>query len=84
MVMMGKRIFGLTVSDLIDNIIDHNSIIALWEQDSEDPHYNNLIWKGEGWKIPDPYIDYKFIKIFSALPDSVKNGDVINNECKKN
>jgi hypothetical protein len=29
--MMGKRIFGLTVSDLVDNIIDHNSIVALWE-----------------------------------------------------
>lgn len=75
-----KRIFGLTVEDIIDNIVDHNSIVALWLKDQEDPHYSNQLWRGEGWKIPDPYLDYKFIRIFSAIPDTVLAGDVVNIE----
>ena len=77
---MAKRISGLTVSDLIDNIVDHNSVVALWETDKDEPHYMNEVWRGTGWAIPDPYNDYKFVRIFSSVPETLEKGDVVNIE----
>ena len=78
-----KRIFGLNVQDIIDNIVDHNSIVCLWEEDMTDTHYLNKLWKGEGWAIPDPYLGYKFVRIFSSTPETVLEGDVVNIEVKQ-
>ena len=75
-----KRIFGLNVYDIIDNIVDHNSIVAIWEDDKDDPHFANRIWKGEGWKIPDDIGLRKFKRIFSSIPETVLEGDVVNIE----
>lgn len=80
---MSKRIYGLIVEDIIDNIVDHNSVVALWLEDKDDPHYSNCIWRGQGWKIPDPYNSYKFVRIFSSIPDTVLAGDVVNIEVKE-
>lgn len=76
--MDNKRIFGLTVYDIIDNIVDHNSIVAIWEDDKDDPHFANRIWKGVGWKIPDEIGNRKFKRIFSSIPETVLEGDVVN------
>ena len=48
-----------------------------------DTHYLNKLWKGEGWAIPDPYIGYKFVRIFSSIPETVLEGDVVNIEVKQ-
>ena len=77
---MNKRIFGLDVYDIIDNIVDHNSIVAIWEEDKEEPHYSNRLWKGEGWRIPDYIGHRKFKRIFSSIPETVLEGDVVNIE----
>ena len=78
-----KRVFGLTISDIIDNIVDHNSVIALWEEDENDPHYMNLLYRGQGWQIPDSYLKYKFVRIYSAEAESIELSDVVNIECER-
>ena len=78
-----KRVFGLTISDIIDNIVDHNSVIALWEEDENDPHNMNLLYRGQGWQIPDSYLKYKFVRIYSAEVESIELSDVVNIECER-
>lgn len=47
---------GITLQQMLyEEIIDHNSIVSLWEKDDDDPHYSNLVWKGEFWKLPSEY-----------------------------
>ena len=72
-----------TVKELIDHIVDHNSIVALWETDYTDPHYSNCLWRGEGWRVPEPYTNYKVIRVFSAIADSVSSSDVVNIQVEK-
>ena len=40
---------------LCEGIIDHNSIVSLWEKDKENPCNSSLVWKGEFWRLPEEY-----------------------------
>ena len=75
-----RTIHGLRVKDLIYNIIDHNSVIAIWSDDPQDTHYSNRLWKGMAHSIPKEIGDLKFKRIFSSIPETVLEGDVINND----
>lgn len=76
--MHGKEVF--TVGELVGWIVDHNSIVALWEEDKNDPHYSNRIYKGMGHAIPNNLKSYKVDRIFSSVPETILEGDVVNLE----
>lgn len=47
---------GVTLQQMLtEGIVDHNAVVTLWERDKENPHYSNLVWKGEFWKLPSEY-----------------------------
>ena len=73
-----RTVHGLRVKDLIYNIIDHNSIVAIWCDDPEDTHYANRLWKGMAHSIPEDIGNLRFKRIFSSIPETVSEGDVIN------
>lgn len=73
-----RTVHGLRVKDLIYNIIDHNSIVAIWADDPEDTHYSRLQWKGMANSIPEKMGNLKFKRIFSAEADKIENSDIIN------
>lgn len=67
------------VKDIIDTIISHNEIVALWvEEQTEDVRYDKQIWRGMAWDIPNVYKECKFIKIFGTVPESIVEADAIN------
>ena len=67
------------VKDIIDTIISHNEIVALWiEEETEDVRYDKQIWRGMAWDIPNSYKGCKFIKIFGTVPESIVEADTIN------
>ena len=60
---------GITLQQMLcEEIIDHNSIVSLWEKDKDDPHLSNLIWKGMFWKLPEKYKN-RIGQIHGVLPD---------------
>lgn len=69
---------NLKLIDLIDTIISHNEIVALWEDDSKEPHFSNLLWKGMAHKIPSNYLNYTFERITGVVADSIYNSDWIH------
>lgn len=75
-----RTVHGLRVKDLIYNIIDHNSVISLWENDHENTHYNKLLWKGMAHSIPEDFLERKFKRVFSSVPETILEGDMINVE----
>ena len=77
---MKKTIY---VSDLIDTIISHNEIVAIWEPDHSykefhNGRYSKLLWKGMAWNIPKEYSSRLFHRIFGTIPESIDKGDTIN------
>lgn len=75
----------MLVKDIIDNIISHNEIIAIWTFDKgECCHYRQ--WRGMAWdlekKRPDLF-NSKFVKIFGVVPESIVEADTINIEIEK-
>ena len=73
-----RTIHGLRVKDLIYNIVDHNSIVAIWQDDPQDTHYSIRMWKGMAHSIPKEIENLKFKRIFSSIPETVLEGDVVN------
>ena len=67
------------VKDIIDTIISHNEIVALWvEEETEDVRYDKQIWRGMAWDIPNSLKGCRFIKIFGTVPESIAEADTIN------
>ena len=67
------------VKDIIDTIISHNEIVALWvKEETEDVRYDKRIWRGMAWEIPKQYMDCKFEKIFGTVPESIVEADTVN------
>lgn len=67
------------VKDIIDTIISHNEIVALWvKEETEDVRYDKRIWRGMAWEIPKQYMGCKFVKIFGTVPESIVEADTIN------
>ena len=75
-----RRVFGIRLDDLPYNIIDHNSIVAIWEDDPQDTHYANRLWKGVAHSIPPHLLERKFKRIFSSIPETILEGEPINIE----
>lgn len=75
----------MLVKDIIDNIITHNEIIAIWTFDrSEWCHYRQ--WRGMAWDLQDKRPDLfnsKFVKIFGVIPESIVEADTINIEIEE-
>ena len=60
---------GITLQQMLyEEIINHNSIVSLWEKDEDNPHYSNLLWKGEFWELPEMYKD-RIGQIHGVMPD---------------
>ena len=67
------------VKDLIDTIISHNEIVAIWERrKNKEGGYHALLWKGMAWDIPEEYLDRTFLKIFGTVPESITEADNVN------
>ena len=67
------------VKDLIDTIISHNEIVAIWERrKNKEGRYHALLWKGMAWDIPEEYLDRTFLKIFGIVPESIAEADTVN------
>ena len=68
-----------TVKDLIDKVIGHNEIVAIWERrKNKEGRYNILLWRGMAWDIPEEYLDRTFLKIFGTVPKSITEADTVN------
>ena len=70
----------MKVIDIIDNIISHNEIIALWVEEKDTIHYHRLVWKGMAHQLPDNMKNLKFCKIFGCIPEDIMEADTINIE----
>ena len=67
------------VKDLIDKVIGHNEIVAIWERrKNKEGRYHALLWKGMAWDIPEEYLDRTFLKIFGTVPESITEADTVN------
>lgn len=67
------------VKDLIDTIIGHNEIVAIWERrKNKEGRYHALLWKGMAWDIPEEYLERTFFKIFGTVPESITEADTVN------
>ena len=67
------------VKDLIDTIISHNEIVAIWERrKNKEGRYHALLWKGMAWDIPEEYLERTFLKIFGTVPESITEADTVN------
>ena len=67
------------VKDLIDTIISHNEIVAIWERrKNKEGRYHVLLWKGMAWDIPKEYLDRTFLKIFGTIPEKISLSDTVN------
>lgn len=70
--------YDLMVHDLIDVAFSHNSRVAIWVEDEEDPHYSKLVWVGMAWNMPVEYRKMKFKKIFGMVAEHISDSDIIN------
>lgn len=67
------------VENLIDKVISHNEVVALWfEVVAGDKAYDELIWKGMAWGIPEAYKQCEVVKIFGSIQESIYETDIIN------
>lgn len=67
------------VKDLIDRVISHNEIVAIWERrKNKEGRYDVLLWRGMAWDIPKEYLDRTFLKIFGTVPESITEVDTVN------
>jgi hypothetical protein len=78
-----ERLSYITVKDLIDTLISHNDIIALWGEndpwgEDEDKNHSYLLWKGMGWNIPNNLSNLEVIRIVGTIPESITEADTIN------
>lgn len=77
----GNRLIHLpcAVKDLIDKVIGHNEIVAIWERrKSKEGRYSILLWRGMAWDIPKEYLDLTILKIFGTVPESITEADTVN------
>lgn len=67
------------VKDLIDKVVGHNEIVAIWERrKNKEDWYHTLLWKGMAWDIPEEYLERTFFKIFGTVPESITEADTVN------
>lgn len=72
--------YDLMIHDLVDVVFSHNSRVAIWAEDEEDPHYSKMVWSGMAWNMPVEYRKMKFKKIFGMVAEYIEDSDIINIE----
>lgn len=76
---MTEKIKPCKVDNLIDTIISHNEIVAIWEnRRNENGEYRYLLWRGMAHQIPKEYLNRLFDKIFGTVPENISEADTIN------
>lgn len=71
----------LRIRDLIDVIISHNEIIAIWEtiyDEEKEIWCRNLLWQGMGWDMPGEYSNRFVESVFGTIPENIDKSDTIN------
>ena len=59
-------------------IINPNSVVDVYEQDKNNPHYSNRIFKGMAWKMEKHEVGNRKLKyIFSAVAETRSESDRI-------
>lgn len=67
------------VKNLIDRVIGHNEIVAIWERrKNKEGRYHILLWRGMAWEIPEEYLNRTFLKIFGTVPEKIGETDTVN------
>jgi len=76
---------GITLKELVSmHIINPNSIVEVYEQDKNDPHCSNRIFKGMAWEMEKNEICNRKLKhIFSAISETISESDRICIEVKE-
>lgn len=69
----------LTLKDLVSkHIINPNSVVDVYEQDKNNPHYSNRIFAGMAWEMEKEEIGNRKLKyIFSAVAETISESDRI-------
>ncbi len=76
---MTEKLKPRTVDKLIDAIISHNEIVAIWEdRQDEEGSYHYLLWRGMAHQIPKEYLNRDFDRIFGTVPENISEADTIN------
>ena len=69
----------MKLKELVSNkIIDSNSIVDIYEQDKNNPHYSDRIFMGMAWEMEKNEVGNRELKfIFSAVAESISESDRI-------
>ena len=69
-----------TLSDVIDNVISHNSLVNVWEPGTTDDGVscNIKIYNGMAHAIPDEIKNREILRIKDIVPDTGEDGSAIN------
>lgn len=62
------------VSDMIDTVISHNSIVSLYVDIG---HSSKEVWHGMAHRLPEEYLNREFVRIFGAIADGINTSDTI-------
>ena len=62
------------VSDIIDTMISHNSIVSLYVDIG---HSSKEVWHGMAHRSPEKYLNREFVRIFGAIADGINTSDTI-------
>lgn len=71
----------MTVKEFLKLANIHNSLIALYSPDIEEPHYSNQIYDGMEWALLESSLaDLPFKRLFGCVAESLYKSDRINIE----
>ncbi len=67
----------LTLKELVSkHIVNPNSVVDVYEQDKNNPHYSNRIFMGMAWEMEKHEIGNRKLKyIFSATAETISESD---------
>lgn len=74
----------ITLRELVSkHIINPNSVVDVFEQDKNEPHYSNRIFMGMAWEMENHEIGNRKLKyIFSAVAETISESDRVCIEVK--
>lgn len=74
----------ITLRELVSkHILNPNSVVDVFEQDKNEPHYSNRIFMGMAWEMEKHEIGNRKLKyIFSAVAETISESDRVCIEVK--
>lgn len=74
----------ITLRELVSkHILNPNSVVDVFEQDRNEPHYSNRIFMGMAWEMEKHEIGNRKLKyIFSAVAETISESDRVCIEVK--